>query len=237
MTGLSAANATATFLRYLDEWYEGLESFSLRDQVRDPARAAILSADMVVGFCSQGNLASDRIGGLIAPVRDLFIRAHELGIEHYLLAQDTHHEATPEFQAFLPHCVQGSAEAQTVPQLKELPFSHRFTVIEKNSLHPAIGTLFDRWLEEHADLLDAIVVGDCTDLCTYHLAMYLRLRANALDIADLRVVVPVSAVETYDLQVETARELGVLAHPGDFFHRVFLYHMALNGIQVVKEIV
>ena len=82
-----------------------------------------------------------------------------------------------------------------------------------------------------------IVVGDCTDLCTYNLAMHLRLRANAYGLAEQRVILPANAVDTFDMSIEAAEEVGALAHPGDFFHKVFLYHMALSGIQVVREIV
>ena len=81
-----------------------------------------------------------------------------------------------------------------------------------------------------------IVVGDCTDLCVYQLAMHLRLRHNARNVPDIDVVVPANAVDTYDLSPEAAREIGAMPHPGDFFHHVFLYHMALNGIRVVREL-
>ena len=80
------------------------------------------------------------------------------------------------------------------------------------------------------------MVGDCTDLCTYNLAMYLRMRANAYNITGVEVIVPANAVDTYDLPPELARAIGAFAHPGDFFHQVFLYHMALNGIQIVSEL-
>ena len=116
-----------------------------------------------------------------------------------------------------------------------LPFSDQFTVVEKNSLHPALGTTLDPWLAAHPELRDLIVVGDCTDLCAYSLAMHLRLRANAFDLGDQRVILPANAVDTFDMPIAQAREVGVLAHPGDFFHLVFLYHMALNGVQVVRE--
>ena len=83
-------------------------------------------------------------------------------------------------------------------------------------------------LERHALMQN----GDTTQT----LAMHLRLRANALDLSEQRVIVSADAVETYDMSVETARQVGALAHPGGFFHRVFLYHMALNGIQVVLRV-
>ena len=123
-----------------------------------------------------------------------------------------------------------------IPELTALPFADTFTIIPKNSLSPAIATSFDSWLEAHPDLSTAIVVGDCTDLCTYQLAMHLRMRANARNLQNLDVIVSANTVDTYDLPAETA-PTGVFPHPGDFFHQVFLYHMALNGIRVVRELV
>jgi hypothetical protein len=109
-------------------------------------------------------------------------------------------------------------------------------VIEKNSLHPGIETTFDAWLDAHPELRTAIVVGDCTDLCVYQLAMHLRVRHNARNIPGVAVIVPANAVDTYDLPVEAAEAVGAMPHPGDVFHQVFLYHLALNGIQVVREL-
>ena len=37
--------------------------------------------------------------------------------------------------------------------------------------------------------------------------------------------------------VDAAMRMGVMPHPGDFFHLVFLYHMAMNGVQVVRALV
>ena len=224
------------FLDYLEDWFQGLKPFCLEEEIPDPASAAVFSADMVIGFCTQGNLASPRIGNLARPVVEVFQRAYDHGIRYFVLLQDTHHPEAPEFQAFPPHCIRGTAESQTIPELQSLPFASHFTVVEKNSVNPAVGTDFDAWLEKHPEIKDAIVVGDCTDLCTYALAMHLRLVANASNRRDARVIVPANAVDTYDMPVEAARQLGAFPHPGDLFHRVFLYHLALNGCQVVKEV-
>ena len=191
---------------------------------------------MVVGFCDRGNLASPRVDALTEPVVDLFQRAHALGVRHFVLTQDTHHPQTPEFEAWPVHCVRGTEEAETIPELRALPFTDRFTVFEKNSLHPGLETGFDAWLDAHPELRTAIVVGNCTDLCVYQLAMHLRVRHNARNVPGLSVIVPANAVDTYDLPAEAAEAVGAIHHPGDFFHQVFLYHMALNGIQVVREL-
>ena len=224
------------FIGYVEEWLQRLQPFSLRDELQEPERAAIFSADMVVWFCSQGNLASPRVASLVPTIVDLFRRAHGLGVRHFILAQDTHSEDALEFGAFPPHCLRDTEEAQTIPELQALPFSDLFTVVEKNSLHPSVGTTLDPWLDGHPELRDLIVVGDCTDLCTYALAMHLRLRANAYGLKDQRVIVPANAVDTYDMSIEAAAEIGVMPHPANLFHSLFLYHMGLNGVQVVSRI-
>ena len=79
-------------------------------------------------------------------------------------------------------------------------------------------------------------MGDCTDLCVYQLAMHLRLRANALDLRDTRVILPVDGVNTFDIPVDVAQEIGAMPHHGDLMHLIFLYSMAQNGIEVVSEV-
>ncbi len=232
----SASSASSATPAFVEEWYEQLQPRPLAEVVSDPATTALFSTDMTVGFCKHGNLASPRVGALVAPVIDLFARAHALGVRHFVLTQDTHHPQTPEFDAWPVHCLRGTEEAETVPELKALPFADRFTIFEKNSLHPAIGTGFDAWLDAHPELGAAIVVGNCTDLCVYQLAMHLRLRHNAHNRPGVRVIVPANAVDTYDLSVDAAAAVGAMPHPGDFFHQTFLYHMALNGIEVVREL-
>jgi len=225
------------FLEFLLDFYDRLKPFDLKKEIRDPEKAAIFSADMIVGFCSQGNLASERIRKLILPIVELFKKANWLRIKKFVLVQDTHDPATPEFEVWPSHCVKGTRESETVPEIANLAFSDKFIIIPKNSLHPALNTKMDTWLEENPELQDLIVVGNCTDLCVYNLAMHLRLRANAYNLRHQRVILPANCVETYDMPVEQAEKLGVLPHPGDSIHLFFLYHMALNGVNVVQKIV
>ena len=221
---------------YIDRWFKELEPLAMNEAAPDPSRAAVFSSDMIAGFLSTGNLASDRTGLLAKPVTEVFRKAHRRGIRHFVLFQDTHDPDAPEFSAFPTHCIGGSAESATIPELMALPFSDVFTIIEKNSLDAALGTDFDQWLDAHEHINRALVVGNCTDLCVYQLAMHVRLWANARNDRDYEVIVPANAVDTYDLSQDDARRVGAFPHPGDFFHRVFLYHMALNGIQIVREL-
>jgi hypothetical protein len=95
----------------------------------------------------------------------------------------------------------------------------------------------DGWLAAHPRVTTFLVAGDCTDLCVHQLAMHLRLRANALNLRDARVILPVDAVDTFDLPVPVAEEIGAMPHHGDLLHLIFLYNMAQNGVEVVRRVV
>ncbi len=209
---------------------------NLETVVSDPAQVVLISEDLTIGFCCQGPLASPRVAGIVPAAVRLFRRAHDLGVRHFLLAQDTHDADALEFSAFGPHAIAGTVQSETIDELKALPFSDLFVVVPKNSISSMMGTELRPWLERHPEVTTYIIVGDCTDLCVYDVAMDLRLRANVLGLRDARVIVPADCVQTYDVSVDTAAELGILPHDGGLLHSIFLYHMALNGIEVVASL-
>ncbi len=238
---VSAADAliaqSRPFLEWLVEWEQGLPVASWTDltQAIAPERIGVFCVDMTNGFCHEGNLASPRVHALIPPIRRLFRDAYQTGVRQFVLPQDTHRQDAIEFHDFPPHCVAGTTEAETVPELQELAFASLFRVFPKNSLSASQGTGLDGWLDVHPDLGAALVCGNCTDLCVHQLTMHLKLRANARN-QPLRVIVPANSVQTYDLPVVAARQIGALPHDGDLLHLLFLYHLRLNGAEVVREI-
>ena len=226
------------FLGWAVKWYNSRPTLDLAGVIEDAGGAekvAVMAVDVTVGFCSEGALSSERVAGIVQPIVRLFKRAHELGVRRFVLPQDTHSQDAVEFAAFPPHCVAGTAESETVPELKNLPFSDLFTIIEKDSVSVAVGTEVDDWLAAHPEVTTFLVVGDCTDFCTHQLAMHLRLRANAANLKGVRVIVPADGVDTFDIPVEVARDLGIMPHHGDLLHLLFLYSMAHNGIEVVAR--
>lgn len=225
-----------SFLDWLRQWERSLPSLDLEETVSDAAHVALISEDLVKGFCHVGPLASERIAGIVPAVVDVFERAHDLGVRHFLLLQDAHDPDAVEFSAYPPHCVADSEGSEMIDELKALPFADLFTVIPKNSISSNVETDLTSWLNEHPEVTTFIVVGDCTDICVYHGAIYLQVRANILGQANARVIVPANCVQTYDMPVEVALEVGAMPHDGDLLHRVFLYHMALNGVEVVSSL-
>jgi len=223
------------FLRYLPKWVSALPLIHFHTDLPEPSSIALISVDLINGFCNEGPLSSQRVKTLIQPIRSLFILAHQAGVTHFVLTQDSHVREAVEFSAYPPHCVRGTTEADTVAELRSLPFFSDIQVFEKNSIHSGMNTGFQVWLDKNQQLDTFIIVGDCTDLCIYQLAMQLRLEANARQIRR-RVIVPADCVDTYDMPVKTALKLGGMPHNADLLHQVFLYHMALNDIEIVASI-
>ncbi len=223
------------FLHYINQWISDLPSRTLSDLCPQPQKTALFSVDVINGFCTQGALSSPRVQNIVDPITRLMTRAWDHGIKNIILTQDTHEPDAIEFGSFPPHCIRGTAEAESVPEFKALPFYPQMTILEKNSIHSGIDTGLNEWMAAHAGVDTFMVVGDCTDLCIYQLAMHFRLDANSRHL-QRRVIIPADCVDTYDMPVNTAAKIGAIPHDGDLLHAIFLYHMALNGIVIVTTI-
>jgi nicotinamidase-related amidase len=240
---------SAAFVAIREEYVGSLPSLTLDEVIAGAGgaqRVAVIAVDVVGGFCVEGPLASERVGGIVAPIERLFRAAHARGVRAFAVLRDSHTPDAPEFDQFGPHCIAGTAESRLVRELASLPFAGDFADIPKNATSAWVGAAtggaaaaepLDAWVarQEAAGVSTFVVVGDCTDLCVYQTAMPLKLSANARN-RRLAVVVPADCVDTYDLPVAAARQLGAMPHDADLLHAVFLYHLALNGVQVVQSI-
>ncbi len=235
----SLSTRSAEFVDSVEQWVNERPTVELDDLLSDRGasvnKAAIISVDVIEGFCREGPLASPRVATIIEPISRLFNRAHEAGVSHFILTQDTHSSDAEEFNEFPPHCIAGTVESATVREFKALSFFNGFDVIPKNSINSLIDTKLADWLSTHPEVTEFIAVGDCTDLCLYQLAMSLKLRSNASGLG-CHVTVPIDCVDTYHLGVKEAASIGAMPHDGDLLHYVFLHHMALNGVNVVAGI-
>lgn len=235
MDELIDQSETGAFLSFLEGWMDNLKDWDGTDIFSRPQNTAIFSVDMIKGFCNFGPLSGPRVAALIEPVTELMTLAWNHDIRHIVLAQDTHEPDAVEFGSWPPHCIRGTAEAETIDEIKQLPFFDRMVKIEKNSIDSGMNGILGSWLQDHHEIDTCIIVGDCTDLCVYQLAMYLRLDANEHQFSR-QVIVPANCVDTYEMTVNNAAKLGILPHPGKLTHEFFLYHMALNGVEVCSSI-
>ena len=237
----SLIERSRAFMEYLDRFVGELPEERLDDVIAragGPAYVAVIAVDVVNGFCVHGPLASERVGQIVPPIERLLRAAHGAGVSAFAVLRDSHSPDAPEFDQFGPHCLAGSEESALVGELAQLPFASTFADVPKNATSAWTGAQrFREWVDarRRAGMRTFIVVGDCTDLCVYQTAMPLKLAANARN-EQVEVVVPVDCVDTYNLPVEVARNIGATPHDGDLLHAVFLYHLRLNGIRVVRSL-
>lgn len=230
--------ASIPFLEFLVDWEERLPARALREVVGEaggPDHVAIIGVDLIKGFTQVGPLSGPRVAAIVPRIVRLVEAAHALGVRDFVFVQDAHPQDSPEFAEFPPHCTEGSVEAEMVEALASLPFANLFTIVPKTSIDSAVGTRLPAWLDAHPSLRRIIAVGDCTDLCLYELAMHLQMRAH-VHRQEHEVIVPAECADTYDLPVAVARDVGALPHDADLLHRIFLYQMSLNGIDVVRSL-
>ena len=234
----SLREQSAEFLDYLEAWTADLPALPLSEIIADAGGAenvGIFCVDVINGFCHEGPLSSPRVARIIAPIVELFTRANAAGIANFVLTHDAHTPDAAEFQDYPPHCIRGTNESDIVPELLALPFASQFHLIPKNSIASDAGTTLDTWLDARPHLTHYLVVGDCTDLCAYQLAIHLKVRANAANLKH-SVILPANCVDSFDIPVSAAKAANILPHPADFFHAAFLYSMAQNGVRVVQSI-
>lgn len=234
---MSLAQTSKPFLDYLDRLPESWEVVTMEELVGEqPYQLGIVGVDIVKGFCDQGVLASPRVRTMVPQAQRIVEKAHQVGVTDFFFACDAHPSDSPEFAAFPPHCLEGTAESELVEELARLPYANEFVVLPKRSINGIYGTHLHEALLDRPRLRTLLVVGDCTDLCVYQMASGLRLLANVHH-HPWEIMVVASAVETYDLPVEAAEQLGAMPHDAEFLHRVFLYHLQLNGVRVVADVI
>lgn len=233
-------------IEYMHKVVTGAPTLSIakmKEEMKGWDRIYLVIVDVLKGFCEVGPLASPRVRELVEPVTDLAQTLQEQGLpaENIIFLNDDHPAGATEFAAFAPHCIAGTVEAEVVDELKPVAETPGVQRYRKNATNGLFGVndaavRFCDWLEQTFAKGPScfIVVGDCTDLCIYQNAVGIRLLANQVN-AQTQVIVPISHVRTYDLPVETAEQIGALAHPADLLESISLYHMKLNGVQLVSH--
>ena len=175
---LSLSDHSVEYLDYLENWLSRLSPVHIPGENETPDNISVMVVDMTKGFCDQGALSSKRVRAVVKPVVNLLQNAWKAGVRNIFLLNDTHEADAVEFQAFPPHCVKGTEESEPVDEIQALEFFDQITKIPKNSISSSLDTSLSDILVAKPELTHFIVVGNCTDLCVYQMAMYLRLDAD-----------------------------------------------------------
>jgi len=148
---------------------------------------AVLVVDMVRGFLEEGYplYCGGKARRIIPNVQGLLEQELAHGSTVFFLC-DHHAPDDPEFKMFPPHCIEGTAEAELIPELAH----YQGEVIPKRRF----SAFFDTPLEGKLSQLKPerlIVCGVCTDICVLHTVADARNR-------DYEVEVPVDCIASFN---------------------------------------
>ncbi len=206
-------------LEEIFDMFEKAPVISFKDFKKE--KTALVIVDMINGFAREGALQSPRVEAVIPEIEKMSKACDEMGIKKIAFA-DCHTDESPEFGAYPVHCMAGTSEGEIVDELKVIG---GYKLIPKNSTNGFIETEFQNWFEENKVIDTFVVTGDCTDICVQQFATTLKTWFNKQN-KKSRVIVPVNAVQTYDLGM----------HNGDLMHVMALYNMTINGVEIVGGI-
>lgn len=151
--------------------------------------------DMINGFARGGVLKEWKSRALIPEVLRLSKLCDKKGIRKIAFT-DNHTEDSIEFEAYPSHCITGTSESELVEELKE---ADDYLIFPKNSTNGFLEDAFQEWIRQNENVTNFIVVGDCTDICIEQFSKSLKAHFN-LNNKKSRVIVPLNAVDTYDLE-------------------------------------
>jgi len=148
---------------------------------------AVLVIDMLRGFMEEGYplYCGVRASRIIPNIRGLLERELAQGSRVFFLC-DHHDPDDAEFRMFPPHSIEGTAEAEVVPELAVYPGE----IIAKKRFSAFVGTPLEAKLRELSP--DKVIVcGVCTDICVCH---------TVYDVGslDYQVEVPVDCVASFN---------------------------------------
>jgi nicotinamidase-related amidase len=169
---------------------------------------AILVVDMLRGFLEEGYplYCGHPARDIIPHIRRLLERESAQGGKLFFIC-DQHTPDDPEFELFPPHCIQGTEEAEIIPELASFPGE----VIAKRRYSGFFGTTIEEKLSALAPQR-LIVCGVSTDICVLYTV------ADAWN-RGYRVEVPLDCV----------------ASPDEEAHRFALRHMErVLGAKLIK---
>jgi nicotinamidase-related amidase len=157
-------------------------------------KRALIIIDMVNGFTREGNMANKYMTNIIAENVKLvkeFLKTGDLVIA----TKEAHNQSSVEFKDYPEHCIEGTDEAQLVPELKV--YEQYFEVFSKNSTCIAVAPKYIELIKKLINLEEVILIGGCTDICLMQAAIPTKCLFNQLD-RNVKVIVPKNAVDTYD---------------------------------------
>lgn len=197
-------NCKAAVCGIIDE-INALPTMSLSEL--SPEKTALIVVDVVNGFIREGAMSSPLIESIIPTVAALMESCKSRGIPVAAFA-DCHKEGCAEFASFPPHCLENTSESELADELKAVG---GYLLIKKNSTNGFHEEQFKTFLSGIPDTDTFIVTGDCTDICVLQFCLALKTWFTKQD-KQVRIIVPVNCVETYDAPYHDADFMNIAAY-------------------------
>jgi len=147
----------------------------------------VILVDMQRGFLEEGNplYCGDEARRIIPHVQRLLDEQLKKG-STVIFTADTHPPEDKEFEMFPPHCIEGTEEAEIIPELASYPGQRlpkrRYSAFYDTDLDERLAALKPEKL---------IICGVCTDICVLHTVADARNR-------DYRVEIYADCVASFD---------------------------------------
>ena len=204
-------------LNYIKNNLDNLPTLNLSDLQLNKTELFIV--DINNGFAKEGNMYSSRVNNLINPIVN-FTKSISKDIKSIIAFTDYHTDESVELLNYPTHCLKDTIECEIVDELKSID---NIKIVKKNSTNGffALSNL------DFNNTDNIIIIGDCTDICVYQLAITLKSYFNQNNISK-NIIVPMNLVDTYHVDN---------VHPAELLNIVFFNSMIQNGIKVVKEII
>jgi nicotinamidase/pyrazinamidase len=171
---------------------------------------AVLVVDMLRGFLEEGYplYIGAKARSIIPNIQKLIEKEIEHGSKVFFIC-DNHDPDDLEFKMFPPHCIEGTKEAEVIPELARYPGE----IIPKKRYSGFYGTnLEEKLLKLKSEKL--IICGVLTNICVLHTTADARNR-------DYNVEIPLDCV----------------ASPDEAAHRFALEHMEkVLGVRLIQEV-
>jgi len=147
----------------------------------------VLVTDMLRGFLEEGYplYCGAKARRIIPNVQSLLERELAQGTKVFFIC-DHHAPNDTEFKMFPPHCIEGTVEAEIIPELAR----YEGEIIPKRRYSAFFDTPLEKKLRELKPE-KLIVCGVCTDICVLHTVADARNR-------DYEVEVPIDCVASFD---------------------------------------
>ena len=154
------------------------KTIALNPMIGDAMARAILVIDMLRGFLEPGYplYCGAKARNIIPNIQKLLEQERKAEAKVLYLC-DLHKSDDPEFKKFPPHCIEGTLEAEIIPELSQYPGE----IIYKRSF----SGFYDTPLEKKLKSLNPktiVVCGVCTNICVLHTVADARNRSYEVEV-------------------------------------------------------